>query len=576
MDLDIHKLSTYESNIKDLSDTPSDDGVTGDMLKAMFDGRTDNEVKEKHNALIDAIKALGGEDMLVSGDTDILKYMRVNDDGAIEISRDGQQWRATASSGHVIVDKEGREAVQRSRLRFARCNITDDGEATVVNAFAGERGPQGERGETGAQGPKGETGDIGPVIVPTVSSDGIISFKVQRTAIAPASANIRGPQGPQGYQGPQGIPGAQGAQGLQGVQGYAGPRGEQGPQGATGPAGAPGLRGEPGAKGERGEKGEDGRSFQLLGQYESIVELTEAHPAGNIGDAYAVRTTDGNTVYLWDIDAGAWVDIGALQGPQGVQGIQGERGSKGDTGDSGPPGPEGIQGPQGAQGPQGVQGTPGSDGAPGAPGMPGKTAYQSAVSGGYGGTEAEFYRDLNLIGGKAPEDHASEDATYGAGSDSMLGHVKVTPANGLAISGGNITLSPASISAAGGVQLEDSVQSEAVDRAATANAVKTAYDMAVAAQAAAEEGSKTFTVTLSTSWSGTSAPYSQTTPVSGILSEDNPIVDVVLSAAPSIAELQEEAWGCVSRIITNEGSITAFCNEAKPVTAIPIQLKVVR
>lgn len=86
----------------------------------------------------------------------------------------------------------------------------------------------------------------------------------------------------------------------------------------------------------------------------------------------------------------------------------------------------------------------------------------------------------------------------------------------------------------------------------------------------------TYTATISTSWSGSSAPYIQTVTVNGILSTDNPIVDVVLSSTLETAKGQEKAWACVSRIVTSANTLTVYCNTKKPTTAIPIQLKVVR
>lgn len=85
-----------------------------------------------------------------------------------------------------------------------------------------------------------------------------------------------------------------------------------------------------------------------------------------------------------------------------------------------------------------------------------------------------------------------------------------------------------------------------------------------------------YTATLSTSWTGSSAPYSQNVTVTGIKSSDNPIVDVVLSSTTSTAKNQLEAWGCVSRITTSSNQITAYCLEDKPTTSIPIRLRVVR
>lgn len=86
---------------------------------------------------------------------------------------------------------------------------------------------------------------------------------------------------------------------------------------------------------------------------------------------------------------------------------------------------------------------------------------------------------------------------------------------------------------------------------------------------------KTFTATLSTSWSG-SGPYTQTVTVSGLLEADNPIVDAVLSSATSTAKAQRDAWALVDRITTAANSITAYAYDKKPTMAIPIQLKVVR
>lgn len=86
----------------------------------------------------------------------------------------------------------------------------------------------------------------------------------------------------------------------------------------------------------------------------------------------------------------------------------------------------------------------------------------------------------------------------------------------------------------------------------------------------------TYTATITTTWTGTAAPYTQTVTVSGILAADTPIVDAVLSTTVATARLQLAAWGLVSKISTAANSITITCLDSKPITAIPIQLKVVR
>lgn len=85
-----------------------------------------------------------------------------------------------------------------------------------------------------------------------------------------------------------------------------------------------------------------------------------------------------------------------------------------------------------------------------------------------------------------------------------------------------------------------------------------------------------YNTTLSSSGWSSSAPYTQTLSIQGILSTDIPVVDVVLSSTTSTAVSQLEAWSCVSKIETAAGSITATCLEELPTIDIPIQLKVVR
>lgn len=99
---------------------------------------------------------------------------------------------------------------------------------------------------------------------------------------------------------------------------------------------------------------------------------------------------------------------------------------------------------------------------------------------------------------------------------------------------------------------------------------------AVTTQLSGKATTTVYTATLTSGGWSSSAPYTQTVNVSGILATDNPIVDVVLDANTSTAMSQISAWVCVSKIVTSDGSITATCLENKPITDIPIQLKVVR
>lgn len=83
------------------------------------------------------------------------------------------------------------------------------------------------------------------------------------------------------------------------------------------------------------------------------------------------------------------------------------------------------------------------------------------------------------------------------------------------------------------------------------------------------------TATLDTDWEGSEAPYSQSVSVSGILSTDTPIIDVVMSGTYSTDEARVEAWGYIYRAVTASKSITFYAFK-KPSVDLPVQIRVVR
>ena len=293
--------------------------------KNIFD-RLPELIAERHNELVEYLQKDG-----TPVKAEDIAFIRLNADGQIEVSKDGTEWIATASSGHLVIDKNGNTLPQRTRLKFANSAVTDNGEETVVE---GMPGPKGDKGDVGPVGPQGIQGKIA---IPTINVSGDIEWALVQTheAEVPAVRNIKGPAGPQGIQGIQGPVGPVGPQGAQGIQGI------QGPQGV------------------KGEQGEDGTSFKIKAIYPTLTDLEVAHPTGNEGDAYAIGTETDNTIYIWDMDKGVWKNVGSLRGPQGPQGIQGIQGVQGEVGPQGPQGVQGEQGAQGIQGPQGLQGPQG-------------------------------------------------------------------------------------------------------------------------------------------------------------------------------------------------------------------------
>lgn len=341
MALTDYKITGGEISTYGVVSAPDKLQGTAQENKAVFDKLIRESVAGDFNGLIDAlVEMLNGDGTENPVKSEDIVGIRVNQDGVLEYTTNGTSWIASSSSGHVILDKNGSVLPQRGRMQFLNSTVTDDptNGVTKVQGVKGDTGPQGPQGPQGVQGIQGPEGRVW---LPSISNDGQISWTLAEASPSnvPATRNIRGPQGVQGVQGQQGI------QGIEGPQGPAGAQGIQGP---------------------KGDKGDDGRDFVVKGMYDSFTDLVEAHPTGAAGDAWAVGTSETNTIYLWDVDKEQWVDIGDLQGPQGPEG---------------PQGPQGQQGPQGIQGPQGVQGPQGATGLQGPQGPEGPRGYPAVVNG---------------------------------------------------------------------------------------------------------------------------------------------------------------------------------------------------
>ena len=134
------------------------------------------------------------------------------------------------------------------------------------------------------------------------------------------------------------------------------------------------LRGEQGVQGEKGDTGATGAT-------------------GNGIASITAEKVDGGTKVIVQYTDPALPNIEFMI-PDGEKGEQGEQGP---AGADGAQGPQGIQGIQGVQGPEGPVGPEGPEGPAGVSGKDGKSAYQSAISGGYSGTESVFNSALGAV-----------------------------------------------------------------------------------------------------------------------------------------------------------------------------------
>lgn len=197
MGLSDFKITDADITSKGVQASPDQLSGTAEDNKKVFDRLTSGPVRDGHNKLIDALVALGVEQLIQYGSEDI-KYIRLNADEHIEVSSDGVTWTEVASSGHLIYDAAGKQMPQRSRLKFGGASVvTDDGTYTIVS------GVKGDKGETGAKGDKGDTGDQGPrgaAWYPAVDGLGNLTFVLSETATPPPAYNIRGPRAPRAYR----------------------------------------------------------------------------------------------------------------------------------------------------------------------------------------------------------------------------------------------------------------------------------------------------------------------------------------------------------------------------------------
>lgn len=116
--------------------------------------------------------------------------------------------------------------------------------------------------------------------------------------------------------------------------------------------------------------------------------------------------------------------------------------------------------------------------------------------------------------------------------------------------------------------------------------IEGAYDSAKNAQTTANEAKnvanskavkQSYFATLNASGWSSSAPYTQTVAVSGILATDTPVIDLDMAGATAdtAADIQA-AWACVGRIVTGSNEITAYCYEEAPTANLPLNILVVR
>ena len=589
------------------------------------------QMMEAFNEAVEAVGTISGSVSAAAGSAEDAEESATAaagsaSDAAASASAAAQSAASAAASAQTAQAYSGKPPIIQGETWYTWDAESGEYESTGQPS----RGEAGATGATGPQGPKGDTGATGP----------------------------QGPQGATGATGPQGPKGDTGDAGPKGDKGNKGDKGDKGDTGATGAAagfgtptisvsnttGTPsatvtttgpdtakvfsfqfsGIKGETGAQGPQGIQGpqgapgQDGTSFTVLGIYGSLQALQSAHPTGQKGDAWSIGTAEDNTVYIWDTEVNAWVDIGPIQGPQGPQGEtgqqgpqgqqgeqgeQGIQGPKGDTGEaagfgtptaavdntSGTPavtvqasGPDtakvfsfsftGLKGATGEQGPQGVQGPQGNPGADGADGEDGFSPTVSVmdISGGHRITitDASGPPVFNVMDGETPS--TDQFVTNTALTQTLASYLTSAALNGYAteswVNGrGFLTAVPAEY------VTEDELSAKGYLTAVPAEYVT---DSELTGKGYAKFLSATVTFTAS-GWAqtGGAGMYYQTQSVAGLTADYAPVVGCNSSTTDqTTAEAQEVAMALVKYVDTGAGTLTLGCWEA-PTVDLPVILQ---
>ena len=172
------KITDTQINSNGIASAPDVLAGTAEENKKLFDRLVKNVVATAFNHLLDELGTAGAAkeigamgpdgqaaiqdilDMAVINNDGQIKYVKLNPDNILVVSKDGVTW-SSAGGGHIIVDKNGKDVPRRNRLKFADGVVTYDGTQIIVSGLKGEKGDKGDTGPTGPQGTQGPAGKDG-------------------------------------------------------------------------------------------------------------------------------------------------------------------------------------------------------------------------------------------------------------------------------------------------------------------------------------------------------------------------------------------------------------------------------
>ena len=104
MDKENLKILSYENGVSSLPDYPSDEGYDAEALKAVFDSRSNNEIKEKHNLLVDAVAA--ETESLNAKDTELEEKTEQIEESVSKLAKEAEDHANNKENPHGITLKQ--------------------------------------------------------------------------------------------------------------------------------------------------------------------------------------------------------------------------------------------------------------------------------------------------------------------------------------------------------------------------------------------------------------------------------------------------------------------------------------
>ena len=95
--MNTRKITTFSRPVSALADRPQ---MSAAELKAWFDSNSTNELKTGFNSLLDELDGMQLESRVASDD---IERLRIGENGVLETSADGMNWKGAVAADHVTV-----------------------------------------------------------------------------------------------------------------------------------------------------------------------------------------------------------------------------------------------------------------------------------------------------------------------------------------------------------------------------------------------------------------------------------------------------------------------------------------